>query len=103
MRKFKLLIYAVLVICVLLNGSVLVWKLHIQKESPGLFVISVAILLLITAVFCAISAAAIDRGHGRLISKLWLFIVALAFFYIIADFLGGQIFIRPEPFHNFPD
>lgn len=103
MRKFKLFIYTGLALTIILLGALLGWKVLIQEETPGFFIIGLSVLLVISAVFCVISAAAIDRGHGRLITRLWMSLFALVFFYFLADCVGGLIFIRPIPFHNFPD
>ncbi len=103
MRKFKLFIYTGLALTIILLGVLLGWKVLIQEETPGFFIIGISVLLVISAVFCVISAAAIDRGHGRLITRLWMSLFALVFFYFLADCVGGLIFIRPIPFHNFPD
>ncbi len=103
MREFKLFIYTDLALTIILLGALLGWKVHVQGQSPGYILTGISALLLINASLCVVSAAAISRGHGKLISRLWLFLFSLVIFYVLVDFIGGKIIIRPIPFHNFPD
>jgi lysophospholipase L1-like esterase len=103
MRGVRLTLYAGLAVSLLLSGAVLGWKLLIRGEKPGFIIIGVAALLAACALLCLFSAAAVGRGRGKAVARLWLFIITLIFFYAVTDFVGGLIFIRPTPFHNFPD
>lgn len=103
MRKFKIFLYAVFTLSLAALCALAAWKLLVRGERPGIVVTGIMALLLVTSLFCVLSTAAINRGRGKLVSRLWLFALALAFFYLAADFAGGLIFIRPVPFHNFPD
>lgn len=103
MRNFRLLIYAALAITLALLGTVAVFQIFVFGEAPGFFVGGFCALLAAAAVFSAVSIAAIGRGRGESVKRLWLFLSALFFFYLAADFAGGLVFIRPVPFQNFPD
>lgn len=103
MKKLKTFIYIVLAAVLSALGAILFCQVFVFRGPPGIFAACFSALLILTAVFCVVSSAAMDRGHGILIKRLWLSITALVLFYLAADFAGGLIFIHPTPFRNFPD
>lgn len=103
MRKFKLFIYADLVLSLILLAAIIIWEFLLEGKSPGFLVSIFIVLSAFSAAFCVLSIAGIRRGHYQLVAKLWLFAFSAVCFYFVLDIVGGFIFIPPTPFRNSPD
>ncbi len=95
MRIFRSILYSDITLSVFLIIALLVYSLLIEKKSPGLIILSVISLLFVNIIFCLISIKGIQRGHGKLISKIWISILSLFMFYFILDLTSGY-FLLPR-------
>lgn len=94
LKHFKLFIVVDIVLTLLAVIAVLLIRVIIEGKSLGFVLIGLIILLALNIVFCTFSVRAINRGYGRLISKLWLCVFSIVAFYFLVDFVGGFIFLN---------
>ena len=97
MNRLKIFIYSNLAAALALLAVLLVWKLVLAGEKPGIVVLSISSFLILYSIFCAASLAVIKTGREGTILKLWLFLAVMAVFYVIVDFTSGYfIFERGD-------
>lgn len=95
MRIFRSIIYSDITLSVLLIITILARSLFIEKKPLGLVTLPIICLLFANIIFCIISVKGIQRGHGKLISRIWISILSLFIFYFIVDLASGY-FLLPQ-------